>query len=84
MKKPQIDYDSVAEIYDLYVTANYDVPFFLAETANAKGPVLELFGNYDRSAFEAIQSPVMIWVLEKGNARPSVAADKLRAITRST
>jgi hypothetical protein len=42
MKKPQIDYDSVAEIYDLYVTADYDIPFFLAETTNAKGPVLEL------------------------------------------
>ena len=37
--------------------------------------VLELYGNYDRSPFDAIRSPVMIWVLEKGDAQPSVAAD---------
>ncbi|HEX3525540.1 MAG TPA: hypothetical protein VH988_00610 [Thermoanaerobaculia bacterium] len=28
---PHIDYDSVAEIYDLYVKADYDVLFFIAE-----------------------------------------------------
>ena len=27
--------------------------------------VLKLYGNYDRSAFDRIQSPVMIWMLEK-------------------
>ena len=30
--------------------------------------VLKLYGNYDRSPFDATQSPVMIWVLEKGDA----------------
>jgi hypothetical protein len=38
---------------------------------------LELYGNYDRSPFDAIRSPVMIWVLQRGDARPSVAADSL-------
>jgi hypothetical protein len=28
-----IDYDSVAEVYDLYVTADYDVPFFPFDAA---------------------------------------------------
>lgn len=42
MSSIQINYDSVAEIYDLYVTADYDIPFFLEETANVQGPVLEL------------------------------------------
>ena len=37
-----IDYDSVAELYDAYVSANYDVAFFTAELANVSGPALEL------------------------------------------
>jgi SAM-dependent methyltransferase len=28
--------------------------------------VVQLFGDYDRSAFDPVRSPVMIWVLEKG------------------
>jgi hypothetical protein len=44
--------------------------------------VLELYGNYDRSPFDAIRSPVMIWVLEKGDAQPSVAADAPLAAER--
>ena len=31
--------------------------------------VLELYGSYDRSEFDAVQSPVMIWVLEKADLR---------------
>ena len=26
--------------------------------------VLQLYGNYDRSPFDAVRSPVMIWVLQ--------------------
>ena len=48
MSNLQIDYDSVAEIYDLYVTVDYDIPFFLSEAANAKGPVLELTAGTGR------------------------------------
>jgi hypothetical protein len=44
--------------------------------------VLELYGNYDRSPFDAIRSPVMIWVLQKGDAQPSVAADAPQAARR--
>jgi hypothetical protein len=55
MSNPQIDYDSVAEIYDLYVTADYDIPFFLSETAKVEGPVLELTAGTGRltSPFKA-------------------------------
>jgi hypothetical protein len=28
----------------------------------------QLYGNYDRDPFDPAQSPVMIWVLEKGHA----------------
>ena len=32
--------------------------------------ILDLFGNYDRSPFDAGRSPVMIWVLQKSDAQP--------------
>ena len=35
-----IDYDGVAALYDAYVTANLDIPFFTAEARRAGGPVL--------------------------------------------
>lgn len=42
MSSTHINYDSVAEVYDLYVTADYDVPFLLPETADVAGRVVEL------------------------------------------
>ena len=44
--------------------------------------VLTLYGNYDRSPFDANRSPVMIWVLQKEGAQPSVAADAPQAARR--
>lgn len=41
--------------------------------------VLDLFGNHDRSAFDAGRSPVMISVPRKMNAQPPAAADTPRA-----
>lgn len=37
-----IDYDRVAVLYDLWVTADFDRDFFLEEAAAAGGPILEL------------------------------------------
>ena len=37
-----IDYDGVAALYDAYVTADLDIPFFTAKGRRAGGPVLEL------------------------------------------
>jgi hypothetical protein len=55
MSDLQIDYDSIAEIYDLYVTADYDVPFFLSEAAKAGGLVLELTAGTGR-----LQLPLVV------------------------
>jgi SAM-dependent methyltransferase len=37
-----IDYDRVADVYDLYVTQDFDVPFFVEEAGKTRGKVLEL------------------------------------------
>lgn len=37
-----INFDKVADIYDFYVNVDFDIPFFLKETENVKGEILEL------------------------------------------
>ncbi len=66
-----IDYETVAQHYDSCVQADFDIPFFVEEAGRAGGPVLELmagtgvdlYGDYDRSAFQPDSSPYMIWRL---------------------
>lgn len=37
-----INFDKVADIYDFYVNVDFDIPFFLKESENVKGEILEL------------------------------------------
>lgn len=78
MTKPQIDYDSIAEIYDLYVTVDYDIPFFLAETANAKGPVLELTAGTGRLSVPLIKAGVRLTCVDSSQGMLEVLSRKLR------
>ncbi len=76
--KPGIDYDSIAEIYDLYVTTDYDIPFFLAEAANAKGPVLELTAGTGRLSLPLIQVGVRLTCIDSSQGMLEVLLRKLR------
>lgn len=50
-----IDYDGIAEIYDLYASTEVDVPFFVEEATRVSGPVLELrFAIVERDELEAM------------------------------
>jgi hypothetical protein len=43
---------------------------FFETMANSVGfRVVQLYGNYDRTPFDPITSPFMIWVLERGRQR---------------
>jgi SAM-dependent methyltransferase len=82
---PYIDYDSIAEIYDLYVTADYDVPFFLAEVRRVRGPILELMAGTGRLSLPLIEagatltcvdsSQGMLDILSRKLAQPGLRAD---------
>lgn len=56
MSEATIDYDRVAEIYDRYVTATYDVAFFLEEAKRANGPVLELTAGTGRLSLPLLEA----------------------------
>jgi SAM-dependent methyltransferase len=52
----QVDYDSVAPLYDLYVKADFDVPFFVSEVGRVKGPVIELTSGTGRLSVPLIEA----------------------------
>lgn len=78
MNSLQIDYDSIAEIYDLYVAADYDIPFFLKETANVVGPVLELTAGTGRLSVALIQAGVQLTCVDGSRGMLDVLSRKLR------
>jgi hypothetical protein len=57
-----IDFGTVADLYDVYVQWDVDIPFF-REAAAAGFKVLHLWGDYSRGQFEPERSPFMIWEL---------------------
>ena len=54
------DYDTIADLYDTYVPATYDIDFFLQETVKVKGEVLELMSGSGRVSLPLIQAGVKL------------------------
>ena len=52
---PAMDYSRVAELYDAYVTTDFDVAFFLTEAHGAKH-VLELMSGTGRLSLPLIRA----------------------------
>ncbi len=77
MSTMQIDYDSVAEIYDLYVTADYDIPFFLEEARKIDGPVLELTAGTGRLSLPLVQAGVQLTCVDGSRGMLDVLSRKL-------
>lgn len=77
-KTPYINYNSIAEIYDLYVSADYDIPFFVSETQAAKGPVLELMAGTGRLSLPLIEAGAKLTCVDSSNAMLEVLSRKLQ------
>lgn len=61
MKKPadqHIHYDSVADIYDSYVTGDFDVPFWVSEARSVNGKVLELMCGTGRISIPLLRAGI--------------------------
>lgn len=54
--KETIKFDRVADIYDYYVNVDFDLPFFLKETENFKGEILELMCGTGRVSIPLLDS----------------------------
>lgn len=77
MTAPHIDYDSIAEIYDLYVTADYDVPFFLSEVGKTNGPVLELMAGTGRLSLPLIEAGAALTCIDNSQGMLDLLSRKL-------
>jgi SAM-dependent methyltransferase len=75
---PQIDYDSVAELYDLYVAADYDFPFFVSEAAKTQGPVLELTSGTGRLSLPLIEAGVKLTCVDVSQGMLDILSRKLQ------
>ena len=79
MTPSSIDYGSVADVYDLYVTSDYDFPFFLQETAGVAGPVLELAAGTGRLSLPLIKSGAQLTCVDISRSMLDVLSRKLRS-----
>jgi SAM-dependent methyltransferase len=73
-----IDYDNIADIYDLYVTADYDIPFFVSETRPVQGTVLELMAGTGRLSLPLLESGAKLTCVDSSNAMLEVLSRKLK------
>jgi SAM-dependent methyltransferase len=73
-----IDYDNIADIYDLYVTADYDLPFFMSETKSVEGRVLELMAGTGRLSLPLNEVGVKLTCVDSSNAMLEVLSRKLK------
>lgn len=74
----EIDYNSIAEIYDLYVTADYDIPFFLSEIKPVQGPILELMAGTGRLSLPLIEAGAKLTCVDSSSAMLDVLSRKLQ------
>lgn len=74
-----IDYDDVAELYDAYVAADYDVAFFTEEVRRAAGPVLELTSGTGRLSLPLIEAGADLTCVDVSRGMLAVLEGKLVA-----
>lgn len=79
MSASRINYDSVANWYDYYVTIDLDVPFSLVETANVIGPVLELAAGTGRLSVPLLEAGVRLTCVDAAPGMLAILSAKLAA-----
>lgn len=74
------NYDPVADLYDIYVPVTFDLDFFLKETKQAEGQVLELMSGTGRVSIPLIQAGVQLTCADISAESNRILKDKLRRL----
>ncbi len=74
-----IDYDSVADIYDLYVTSDLDMGFYLEEAGKVRGKVVELMCGTGRVSIPLLEAGVDLTCVDASERMLARLKDRLRA-----
>jgi SAM-dependent methyltransferase len=73
-----IDYDLVADVYDLYVTSDLDVGFYVAEAGKVKGKVLELMCGTGRVSMPLLEAGVDLTCVDASERMLARLEERLR------
>lgn len=74
------NYDYVADLYDIYVPATFDIEFFVKETAKASGEVLELMSGTGRVSIPLIEAGVKLTCVDLSAASNAILEGKLHQL----
>ncbi len=72
-----IDWARIADLYDTYVRADFDIPFFLSETRKTSGEVLELMSGTGRVSVPLIQAGTHLTCVDASAEMLARLRDKL-------
>ena len=71
------DYDPIANLYDTYVPATFDIDFFVNETKKAKGEVLELMSGTGRVSIPLLEAGVKLTCVDLSAELNTIFQEKL-------
>ena len=54
------NYDLVSDLYDIYIPVTFDIDFFIQETKNTPGEVLELMSGTGRVSIPLLEAGVKL------------------------
>lgn len=74
-----IDYDRVADVYDLYVTSDLDVGFYAEEAGKVRGKVLELMCGTGRISIPLLEAGVDLTCVDASEGMLARLEERLRA-----
>jgi SAM-dependent methyltransferase len=74
-----IDYDRVADVYDLYVTSDLDVTFYVEEADSVRGRVLELMCGTGRVSVPLLEAGVDLTCVDASEGMLALLKETLRA-----
>jgi SAM-dependent methyltransferase len=72
------DYSSVADLYDIYVPATFDLDFFVNETRGSPGEVLELMSGTGRVTLPMLKAGVKLTCVDSSAVMNAILLDKLK------
>lgn len=72
------NYDTIADLYDVYVPATFDLDFFLQETGKVKGEVLELMSGTGRVSIPLLEAGVHLTCVDFSAELNAIFERKLR------
>lgn len=71
------DYDPIANLYDIYVPATFDIDFFVNEAAKSKGEILELMSGTGRVSIPLLGAGVKLTCVDLSAGSNAILREKL-------